>query len=163
MKHLFQRLLIILLCVLTQQSNAQLHIGDIAPDIKLPDSLGKWKPLSEVKGKLILIDFWAVWCYPCMKSMPDVVALYDKYKDKGLVVYAVSIDKDYYNWVDGCRRKKLPFVLVNDAYGFNGKACKDYQVSAIPHKVLVKNGIVIGSEMSLYDLEKLIVTEIEKQ
>lgn len=142
------------------QAFAQLPIGSVAPDIKLPDTSGKWKPLSEVKGKLILVDFWAVWCYPCVKSMPDVVKLYEKYHALGLEVYAVSLDKGYYNWVDYCRREKLPFVLVNDAYSFNGKSCKDYHVDSIPNKILLKDGKVLAVDMSLYDLEKVIQKEL---
>lgn len=140
---------------------AQLAIGDVAPEIKLPDSLGKWRPLSEVKSKLILVDFWAAWCYPCVKSMPDLVQLHNKYHSKGLEIYAVSIDKDYYNWVETCRKLKLPFVLVNDAYGFTGQTTKDYKVTSIPSKLLLKDGNVIGSNMSLYDLEKMIEKELE--
>lgn len=142
-------------------SFAQLAIGELAPEIKLPDSLGKWKPLSEVKSKLILLDFWAAWCYPCVQSMPDLVRVYNAYHQKGLEVYAVSIDKGYYNWVEMCRKLKLPFVLVNDAYGFNGNACRDYKISSIPNKMLIKDGKIIGANMSLYDMERLIQKELE--
>jgi peroxiredoxin len=145
----------------TFSSFAQLSIGEPAPEIKLPDSLGKWKPLSEVKSKLILLDFWAAWCYPCVQSMPDLVRVYNSYHDKGLEVYAVSLDKGYYNWVDMCRKLKLPFVLVNDAYGFNGNACRDYKIQSIPNKMLLKDGKIIGANMSLYDLERLIQKELE--
>ncbi len=152
--------LFLVFLVFALYSNAQISIGSVAPEIKLPDSLGKWKPLSEVKGKLILLDFWAAWCYPCVKSMPDVVKLYNKYHAKGLEIYAVSIDKGYYNWVESCRKLELPFILVNDAYGFNGNACKDYKIESIPSKLLIKDGKIIGANMSLYDLEKLIKTEL---
>ncbi|MCC7030602.1 MAG: TlpA family protein disulfide reductase [Chitinophagaceae bacterium] len=159
-----RKIALILLCFLlySAQSQAQLSIGDEAPEIKLPDSLGKWKPLSEVKSKIILIDFWAAWCYPCVKSMPDVVKLYEKYKDLGLQVYAVSLDKDYYSWVEMCKKLKLPFILVNDAYGLNGNASKDYKVTSIPNKMLIKEGKIIGAEMSLYDLEKIIQKELQQ-
>jgi peroxiredoxin len=154
--------LILVLCVLVSfESRAQLALGDPAPEIKLPDTLGRWKPLSEVKSKLILVDFWAAWCYPCVKSMPDVVKMYEKYKDQGLEVYAVSLDKDYYSWIEMCKKLKLPFVLVNDAYGFNGNSCRDYKVSSIPNKMLIKDGKIIGANMSLYDLEKIIIKELQ--
>jgi thiol-disulfide isomerase/thioredoxin len=152
--------LLLFLFVYSSNISAQLKIGDNAPEIKLPDSLGKWQLLSEVKSKLILIDFWAVWCYPCLRSMPDLVNLYNKYKSNGLQIYAISLDRDYYHWVNKCREKNLSFILVNDPYGFNGKACTDYKVTSIPHKILIKNGKVIGTEMSLYDLEKLIEKEL---
>ncbi len=159
MKVIFYVLFLTLFCGVNAQ--AQLAIGDTAPEIKLPDSLGKWKPLSEVKSKLILLDFWAAWCYPCVQSMPDVVKLYDKYHSKGLEIYAVSLDKGYYNWVEMCRKLKLPFILVNEAYGFNGNSCKDYKISSIPNKMLIKDGKIIGANLSLYDLEKIIQKELE--
>jgi peroxiredoxin len=159
MRREFLTLALCLLCSLS--SIAQLSIGELAPEIKLPDSLGKWKPLSEVKSKLILLDFWAAWCYPCVQSMPDLIRVYNSYHQKGLEVYAVSLDKGYYNWVDMCRKLQLPFVLVNDAYGFNGNACRDYKISSIPNKMLLKDGKIIAANMSLYDLERLIQKELE--
>lgn len=148
------------MCLWSGLSEAQIAIGSDAPDIKLPDSLGKWKTLHETEAKLVLLDFWAAWCYPCVKSMPDLVALEKKYHEKGLRVYAVSLDKSYYSWVAMCRKLELPFILVNDAYGMAGKACKDYNVSSIPNKLLIKNKKIIGANMSLYDLEKLIEKEL---
>lgn len=159
MRHL---IILLLLCVsISLKTSAQLSIGDIAPDIKLPDTSGKWLPLSTIQSKLILVDFWAVWCYPCVKSMPELIELHNKYHHKGLTIYAVSLDKGYYNWVDYCRKEKLPFILVNDAYSFNGKSCADYKVSAIPHKILLKDGKVIGSNMSTLQLENLIKKELD--
>jgi len=159
MKYVFILLIVLLSCHL--QSHAQVKIGSDAPEIKLPDSLGKWKPLSEIKSKLILIDFWAAWCYPCIKSMPDLKRIYEQYHSKGLEIYAVSLDRDYRNWVATCQRLQLPFIHVNDAYGFNGNACQKYNVTAIPQKFLVMNGKIIGADMSLYDLEKIIARELK--
>jgi alkyl hydroperoxide reductase subunit AhpC len=140
---------------------AQLPVGRVAPEIKLPDSLGKWKPLSSVKSKIILLDFWAAWCDPCIQSMPELKRLYTAYHDKGLDVYAVSLDKDYRHWVATCRRLELPFILVNDAYGLGGKVSQDYLITSIPNKMLLKDGKVFGADMSLSDLEKLISNELK--
>ncbi|HMN32286.1 MAG: TlpA family protein disulfide reductase [Chitinophagaceae bacterium] len=144
-------------------TQAQLNVGDIAPEIKLPDSLGKWKPLSEVKAKIILLDFWAAWCYPCVQSMPDLISIYENYHKKGLEVYAVSLDKDYYNWVAMCRKLNLPFVLVNDAYGMNGKTCKQYHIESIPNKLLIKDGKIFAINKSLYDINKILEKELESE
>jgi thiol-disulfide isomerase/thioredoxin len=159
-----KKLIFILFIGFTYTSTAfsQLAIGEFAPEIKLPDSLGKWKPMSEIKSKLILLDFWAAWCYPCILSMPDLKKVNEKWHDKGLIVYTVSLDKNYYEWVSKCRKFELPFVLVNDPYGFEGKACKDYKITSIPNKILIKDGKVIGANMSLYDLDKLIEKELNK-
>lgn len=155
-------LLLILACAFSTNSFSQLAIGEIAPEIKLPDSNGKWKPMSEVKSKLILLDFWAAWCYPCILSMPDLKNIYAKYHDKGLEVYAVSLDKGYYNWVAAIKKHELPFVCVNDPYGFEGKACKEYKITSIPNKILIKDGKIIGIDLSLYNMEKLIESELSK-
>jgi thiol-disulfide isomerase/thioredoxin len=159
-----KKLIFILFIGFTYTSTAfsQLAIGEFAPEIKLPDSLGKWKPMSEIKSKLILLDFWAAWCYPCILSMPDLKKVNEKWHDKGLIVYTVSLDKNYYEWVSKCRKFELPFVLVNDPYGFEGKACKDYKITSIPNKILIKDGKVIGANMSLYDLDKLIEKELNE-
>jgi len=156
---------IILLLIITFSYSAaysQIAIGEVAPDIKLPDSLGKWKPMSEMKSKLILLDFWAAWCYPCILSMPDLKKIHEKWHNKGLIIYTVSLDKNYYEWVSKCREYERPFILVNHPYGFDGKACKDYQITSIPNKILIKDGKVIGANMSLYDIDKLIEKELNK-
>jgi peroxiredoxin len=160
MKKIF--LLLIITISFSTAAFSQLAIGEIAPEIKLPDTAGKWKSLSEVKSKLVLIDFWAAWCYPCILSIPDLKKMHEKWHDKGLTIYAVSLDKNYYNWVNKCKEKELPFVLVNDPYGFDGKACKKYKITSIPNKILVKDGKVIGANMSLYDLDKLIEKELSE-
>ena len=159
-----KKLIFILFIAFTYTSTAfsQISIGEVAPDIKLPDSLGKWKPMSEIKSKLILLDFWAAWCYPCILSMPDLKKVNEKWHNKGLTVYTVSLDKNYYEWVNKCRKFELPFILVNDPYGFEGKACKDYKITSIPNKILIKDGKVKGDNMSLYDLDKLIEKELNK-
>lgn len=140
--------------------HAQLAIGDIAPDIKLPDTAGKWKPLSSVQSPLILLDFWAAWCYPCILGLPDLKRLHQQYANKGLAIYAVSLDKGYYHWLNACRKHELPFVLVNDPYGFEGNACKNYRITSIPNKMLIKDGKIIAADMSLYGLEQVIRKEL---
>ncbi|HWB63996.1 MAG TPA: TlpA disulfide reductase family protein, partial [Chitinophagales bacterium] len=81
-----------------KQTAASIGVGKPAPDIDLKNPEGKTIKLSSLKGKVVLLDFWASWCGPCRMEMPNVVAAYKKYKDKGFTVYSVSLDRDADAW-----------------------------------------------------------------
>jgi len=78
-----------------------------APEISFPDVNGKQRRLSDLRGKVVLIDFWASWCGPCRKENPNVVRLYKKYKDKGFEIFSVSLDSDKAAWKQAIERDGL--------------------------------------------------------
>ncbi len=126
--------------------NAQLNIGDKAPEIDLPNPEGKNIKLSSLRGKYVLVDFWASWCGPCRRESPNLVKLYQKYKSKGLEIYSVSLDKSESAWKRAIKNDKLDsWIHVSDLQYWNSAAAKLYHIKGIPNTVLLnKEGIIIA-------------------
>lgn len=131
------------------QNMERVAIGNMAPEITLPDTSGNTVTLSSFKGKVVLIDFWASWCGPCRASLPHVVEIYKKYKDKGFTVLSVSLDKDKDHWVDAIHKFKLTWTQVSDLKYWDSKVVSLYNFSSIPHTVLVSpDGKIIAKDLS---------------
>lgn len=123
-------------------------IGGEAPEIDLPTPQGKNVKLSSLRGKYVLIDFWASWCRPCRMENPNVVAAYQKYKSKGLEIYGVSLDKDKAAWEKAIADDNLTWINVSDLQFWNSIAAKAYNVSSIPKSFLLdKEGRIIASDL----------------
>lgn len=119
--------------------------GGAMPDIKLKTPEGKEVALSSLKGKLVLVDFWASWCGPCRKENPNVVKLYNEYKSKGFEIYSVSLDEEKDKWVKAIEKDGLKWIHVSDLGGWNSSVCKQFNISSIPYTILVgKDGNVVA-------------------
>lgn len=124
---------------------AQLKIGELVPDIELPNAGDVNIKLSSLKGKVVLIDFWASWCSPCRAANPFVEKLYKKYKNQGFEVYAVSLDVKKEAWLKAVKKDKLTYTLVIDNAGWNSKIAEQYFVDQIPTNFLLnKKGQLIA-------------------
>lgn len=132
-----------------QRASEAVGIGKLAPDIDLPTPDGKSIKLSSLKGKYVLLDFWASWCGPCRRENPSVVAAYNKFKDKGFTVYSVSLDKDKTAWVNAIKADGLIWENhVSDLKFWNSIAAKMYNVQGIPAQFLLdKEGIIIAQNL----------------
>ena len=131
-----------------QQQSGPIQVGMVAPDIALPDPGGKIRKLSSLRGKVVLLDFWASWCGPCRRENPHVVALYKKYKSKGFEVYSVSLDrpdgKD--KWIQAIKQDGLIWDNhVSDLKFWNCEPAGVYGVHSIPNTFLIgKDGKIIA-------------------
>ena len=133
-------------------------IGANAPDISLTDPEGKIRKLSSLKGKVVLVDFWASWCGPCRKENPNVVAMYSNYKDKGFEVFSVSLDKDRESWLKAIAKDNLTWPNhVSDLKYWKSEGAAAYGVTSIPFTVLVdKKGRIIAKKLRGEELENKV-------
>lgn len=134
--------------MIVKMTSNPFKVGMVAPEIDLPDPSGKNIALSSLKGKVVLIDFWASWCGPCRKEMPNVVAAYKKYKSKGFEIYGVSLDKEMSKWVEAIKKDGITWIQVSDLKYWDCVAAKAYNIQGIPFTVLLdKEGKVIAKDL----------------
>jgi peroxiredoxin len=120
-------------------------IGMPAVDFALNDTTGNPISISSFQGKILLIDFWASWCGPCRRENPNVVQLYNDYKDKGFEIIGVSFDESRAKWIDAIHQDQLEWPHVSDLKGWSSAAGKLYAVNAIPATVLLdREGKIIA-------------------
>lgn len=112
-------------------------IGGDAPDFTSNTPEGNELSLSDLRGKVVLVDFWASWCGPCRRENPHVVEAYHKYHEKGFDVLGVSLDKTKDRWLQAIEKDGLIWHHVSDLKGWQNAVAKQYGVSSIPHTVLV--------------------------
>ena len=130
------------------QNKAKPSDGKLAPDINMADTSGKPFALSMLRGKYVLVDFWASWCGPCRGENPNVVKAYNKFKNKNFTILGVSLDKDKASWVKAINDDKLTWHHISDLKHWNSAAVALYGFDGIPYNVLVNpEGQIVGSNL----------------
>lgn len=138
----------------TSQSRG-VKIGDKAPEIEMSSPEGKTLKLSSLKGKIVLVDFWASWCGPCRRENPNVVRAYNKYKNakfdkaKGFEIFSVSLDNNERAWAKAIQQDGLIWKYhVSDLKKWRNEAAQRYGVESIPSSFLIdQNGVVIAKNL----------------
>lgn len=138
----------------------KIAVGEIAPEIELKNPKGKTIKLSSLQGKYVLLDFWASWCSPCRRENPNVVKLYDKYKNKGFTVFSVSLDKKPDDWKKAIAQDHLVWENhVCDFDGWDSFAASLYHVTSIPFTLLLdKKGEIIAINLRGQQLEQKLIS-----
>lgn len=142
----------------TQLSQQPIRIGKPLPEISLPNMAGKTMSLSALKGKVVLVDFWASWCGPCRASNPELVSIYNKYKDQGFTVYSISLDEKKEAWAKAIAADNLSWdTHVSELKGWYGAINMLLGIESIPRAILLdKNGNVAADNLRGADLEQKI-------
>ena len=169
LKQIILPLIITLFCFLAINLSAQkkanlegIEIGELAPEIELPNVNGENIKLSHYRGKVVLINFGAAWCAPCRKKAPGLLEILNNYKDadfdneKGFEVFSVSLDRNEIAWKNSIEKDGTEaFINVGDMNGWKCTAAATYNIKSIPSNVLIDGeGKIIAINLQTKDLNK---------
>ncbi|NOT50795.1 MAG: TlpA family protein disulfide reductase [Chitinophagaceae bacterium] len=158
-KKIFSSFIILFITVVAA---AQPKQGDQASEIALPSAKGDTIKLSSLKGKVVLLDFWASWCGPCRTANKGLAKIYDKFRDKGFEIYSVSFDDNKEDWIKAIKQDKIKWLQVNEPGKWDAKTAVDWDIYALPTTFLIdKDGLLLAMDLEGKALEKALKDLLE--
>lgn len=146
-----------LLCVVSVSRAQVANITDPRLQIELPTLKGDKISLASLKGKVILLDFWASWCVPCRNANKKLVKLYSKYRSKGFEIYSVSLDDEKADWEKAIKKDKISWLQVNEPSVWGAESARRWNISALPTTFLInKKGDVVAIDLAAKELDAAI-------
>ncbi|ANH79850.1 alkyl hydroperoxide reductase [Niabella ginsenosidivorans] len=139
-------------------------VGTEAAGFTQKDTAGKEVSLDQFRGKYVLVDFWASWCGPCRRENPNVVHVYNKYRDKNFTVLGVSLDEEKEAWLKAIEKDGLTWTQVSDLKGWENEVAQQYRITAIPRNFLIgPDGKIIGKDLRGRELENKLAEILDKK
>ncbi|WP_241486039.1 TlpA family protein disulfide reductase [Chryseobacterium angstadtii] len=161
MRAFFSFLSVIILTGLMTAQQSRITVGQQAPDIVLPQTDGTSFSLSSLNGKVVLIDFWATWCAPCVEEQPELKTLYNTFseqvKNKEFEILGVSLDRSKENWQKAIERFGINWIQVSDLKFWKSPVAKAYEIEELPFNVITDGqGKIIAKNLHGKELEDFL-------
>lgn len=146
----------------TIASSAFGQIGTVLPDFTQNDTNGKPFTLSSLRGKYVLVDFWASWCGPCRAENPNIVKAFNQFKTKNFTVLGVSLDQDKAKWLEAIKKDGLAWNHVSDLKYWNNAVAAQFGIQSIPASFLIDpTGKIVARDLRGADLDKFLATNLK--